>query len=65
MPHFLTNLLRHNQLNTAAWLDPDGVPLLAILFAHAVAALLAPSLVRVMGRNAFLPLALVPLGSLG
>ncbi|MFD6882402.1 Na+/H+ antiporter subunit A [Rhodococcus sp. NPDC060084] len=39
--------------------------MLAILFAHAVAALLAPSLVRVMGRNAFLPLALVPLGSLG
>ncbi|SQI36894.1 Na+/H+ antiporter subunit A [Rhodococcus coprophilus] len=38
--------------------------MLAILFAHAVAALLAPSLVRVMGRNAFLPLALVPLGSL-
>lgn len=39
--------------------------MLAILFAHAVAALLAPSLVRVMGRNAFLPLALVPLCSLG
>lgn len=44
---------------------PTECLLLAILFAHAVAALLAPSLVRVMGRNAFLPLALVPLGSLG
>ncbi len=40
--------------------------MLVILFAHAVAALLAPSLVRVMGgRNAFLPLSLVPLGGLG
>ncbi|MBC2588865.1 Na+/H+ antiporter subunit A [Rhodococcus aetherivorans] len=39
--------------------------MLAILIAHAVAALVAPPLVRVMGRNAFLPLALVPLASLG
>ncbi len=39
--------------------------MLAILIAHAVAAILAPPLVRVMGRNAFLPLALVPLASLG
>ncbi|WP_068154857.1 Na+/H+ antiporter subunit A [Rhodococcus phenolicus] len=39
--------------------------MLAILFAHAVAALLAPPLVRVMGRNAFLPLSLVPLAGLG
>ena len=44
---------------------PTECLLIAILFAHAVAALLAPSLVRVMGRNAFLPLALVPLASLG
>ncbi|MCD5420782.1 Na+/H+ antiporter subunit A [Rhodococcus pyridinivorans] len=39
--------------------------MIAILVAHAVAALLAPLLVRVMGRNAFLPLAVVPLASLG
>ncbi|MFC4604828.1 Na+/H+ antiporter subunit A [Rhodococcus kronopolitis] len=39
--------------------------MLAILFAHAVAAVLAPLAVRAMGRNAFLPLALVPLASLG
>jgi len=39
--------------------------LLTILIAHAVAALLAPPLVGVMGRNAFLLLSLVPLGSLG
>ncbi|MEE2031024.1 Na+/H+ antiporter subunit A [Rhodococcus chondri] len=39
--------------------------MLAILIAHAVAALVAPPLVRVMGRNAFLPLSLVPLASLG
>ena len=44
---------------------PTECHLLAILVAHAVAALLAPPLVRVMGRNAFLPLALVPLASLG
>ncbi|MFC4126149.1 Na+/H+ antiporter subunit A [Nocardia rhizosphaerae] len=39
--------------------------MLAILLAHALAALLAPLCVRVLGRNAFYPLALVPLGSLG
>ncbi|WP_062540417.1 Na+/H+ antiporter subunit A, partial [Mycobacterium celatum] len=39
--------------------------MLAILFAHAVAAALAPLLVRTWGRLAFYPLALVPLGSLG
>ncbi|WP_210062957.1 Na+/H+ antiporter subunit A [Rhodococcus ruber] len=39
--------------------------MLAILIAHAVATLVAPPLVRVMGRNALLPLALVPLASLG
>ena len=44
---------------------PTECLLLAILFAHAVAALLAPPLVRVMGRNAFLPLSLVPLVGLG
>ncbi|MEU4316736.1 Na+/H+ antiporter subunit A [Nocardia sp. NPDC024068] len=38
--------------------------MLAILLAHALAALVAPPAVRVMGRNAFYPLALVPLGSL-
>jgi multicomponent Na+:H+ antiporter subunit A len=38
--------------------------MLAILYAHAVAALLAPVLVRRWGRHAFYPLALVPLGSL-
>ncbi|WP_459548286.1 Na+/H+ antiporter subunit A [Nocardia sp. X0981] len=38
--------------------------MLAILLAHALAALIAPPAVRVMGRNAFYPLALVPLGSL-
>ncbi|NLG54074.1 MAG: Na+/H+ antiporter subunit A [Rhodococcus sp.] len=39
--------------------------MLEILLAHAAAALLAPLLVRVLGRNAFLVLALVPLASLG
>jgi multicomponent Na+:H+ antiporter subunit A len=39
--------------------------MLAILFAHAVAAALAPVLVHRWGRQAFYPLALVPLGSLG
>jgi multicomponent Na+:H+ antiporter subunit A len=39
--------------------------LLAVLLAHAIAAVLAPLVVRAMGRNAFLPLALVPLASLG
>lgn len=44
----------------------DGVPLLlAILIAHAVAAVTAPLFVRVWGRNAFFPLSLVPLASLG
>lgn len=38
--------------------------MLAILLAHALAALVAPPAVRVLGRNAFYPLALVPLGSL-
>ncbi|MFI5714513.1 Na+/H+ antiporter subunit A [Nocardia sp. NPDC051750] len=38
--------------------------MLAILLAHALAALAAPAAVRVMGRNAFYPLALVPLASL-
>lgn len=38
--------------------------MLAILFAHAVAAALAPLLVHRWGRLAFYPLALVPLGSL-
>jgi multicomponent Na+:H+ antiporter subunit A len=41
------------------------VPILAILFAHAVATALAPVLVYQWGRKAFYPLALVPLGSLG
>lgn len=39
--------------------------MLAILLAHALAALVAPPAVRVMGRNAFYVLALAPLGSLG
>ncbi|NUP29590.1 MAG: Na+/H+ antiporter subunit A, partial [Nocardia sp.] len=39
--------------------------MLAILLAHALAALIAPAAVRALGRNAFYPLALVPLGSLG
>ncbi|WP_063038327.1 Na+/H+ antiporter subunit A [Nocardia grenadensis] len=39
--------------------------MLAILLAHTLAALIAPSAVRVLGRNAFYPLALVPLGCLG
>ncbi|MBP1162341.1 multicomponent Na+:H+ antiporter subunit A [Rhodococcus sp. PvR044] len=39
--------------------------MLAVLLAHAIAAVLAPLVVRAMGRNAFLPLALVPLASLG
>lgn len=39
--------------------------MLAILLAHALAALAAPAAVRAMGRNAFYPLALVPLLSLG
>ena len=38
--------------------------MLAILAAHAVAALVAPFLVHRLGRRAFYPLALVPLGSL-
>ena len=38
--------------------------MLAILYAHAVAALVAPVLVHRWGRRAFYPLALVPLGSL-
>jgi multicomponent Na+:H+ antiporter subunit A len=38
--------------------------MLAILFAHAVAAALAPLLVARWGRRAFYPLSLVPLGSL-
>jgi multicomponent Na+:H+ antiporter subunit A len=39
--------------------------LLSILLAHAVAALLAPLVVRRFGRNGFFPLSLVPLISLG
>ncbi|MFC7449480.1 Na+/H+ antiporter subunit A [Rhodococcus daqingensis] len=39
--------------------------MLAVLLAHAIAAVLAPLVVRAMGRNAFLPLSLVPLASLG
>ncbi|MDJ0393237.1 Na+/H+ antiporter subunit A [Rhodococcus sp. G-MC3] len=39
--------------------------MLAILIAHTVAAVCAPLLVRWWGRNAFFPLALVPLVSLG
>ncbi|SNS64429.1 Na+/H+ antiporter subunit A [Rhodococcoides kyotonense] len=39
--------------------------MLAILIAHTVAAVFAPLLVRWWGRNAFFPLALVPLVSLG
>jgi multicomponent Na+:H+ antiporter subunit A len=38
--------------------------MLAILFAHAAAAAIAPVLVHRWGRQAFYPLALVPLGSL-
>ena len=38
--------------------------MLAILLAHAAAAVLAPVLVHRWGRQAFYPLALVPLGSL-
>ncbi|GAA4487096.1 Na+/H+ antiporter subunit A [Rhodococcus olei] len=38
--------------------------MLAVLFAHAIAAVLAPAVVRTMGRNAFLPLSLVPAASL-
>ena len=38
--------------------------MLGILLAHAIATALAPSLVRWLGRRAFYPLALVPLGSL-
>ena len=38
--------------------------MLAILFAHAVAAMVAPLLVKRWGRQAFYPLALVPAGSL-
>ena len=38
--------------------------MLAILYAHAVAALVAPVLVQRWGRHAFYGLALVPLGSL-
>ncbi|REK80394.1 Na+/H+ antiporter subunit A [Rhodococcus erythropolis] len=39
--------------------------MLAILLAHAVAALLAPLVVRRLGRNGFFPLAIVPLAGLG
>lgn len=39
--------------------------MLAVLLVHALAALVAPLCVRVLGRKAFYPLALVPLGSLG
>ncbi|RVW01642.1 Na+/H+ antiporter subunit A [Rhodococcus spongiicola] len=39
--------------------------MLVVLIAHAVAAVLAPLVVRSMGRNGFFLLALVPLGSLG
>lgn len=39
--------------------------MLSILLAHAVAALLAPLVVRRFGRNGFFPLSLVPLISLG
>ena len=39
--------------------------MLAILIAHALAALAAPACIRVLGRNGFLPLALVPAVSLG
>ncbi|MFD0365290.1 Na+/H+ antiporter subunit A [Nocardia sp. GCM10030253] len=39
--------------------------MLAILLAHATAALAAPLCVRALGRNAFYVLALVPLGGLG
>ena len=38
--------------------------MLAILYAHVIAALIAPVLVHRWGRRAFYPLALVPLGSL-
>ncbi len=41
------------------------LPLIAVLVAHALAALIAPVLVRFLGRNAFMVLALVPLASLG
>lgn len=43
----------------------DRSALLAVLLAHAVATALAPLLVHRWGRNAFYPLALVPLASLG
>ena len=39
--------------------------MLAILIAHALAALAAPACIRAFGRNGFLPLALVPAVSLG
>ncbi|ANS30339.1 NADH-Ubiquinone/plastoquinone (complex I), various chains family protein [Rhodococcus opacus] len=39
--------------------------MLAVLLAHAVAAVLAPLVVRKFGRNGFYPLSLVPLASLG
>lgn len=42
----------------------DRSALLAVLLAHAVATALAPLLVHRWGRNAFYPLALVPLASL-
>ncbi|MEU8900766.1 Na+/H+ antiporter subunit A [Nocardia sp. NPDC048505] len=38
--------------------------MLAILIAHALAALAAPACVRMLGRNAFLLLAVIPFGSL-
>jgi len=44
--------------------DPNGVPLLYLLLAHAVAAAGAPVVVRLLGRNGFLLLASVPLGAL-
>jgi multicomponent Na+:H+ antiporter subunit A len=43
----------------------DGERLLAILLAHAAAALMAPVCVRWWGRNAFILLALVPAAGLG
>ncbi len=39
--------------------------MIPVLFAHALAALFAPSCVKMLGRNGFLVLAVVPLGSLG
>ena len=39
--------------------------MLAVLIAHALAAVAAPAYIRAFGRNGFLPLALVPAVSLG